>query len=291
MKRLIFMLVASVLILSSCSFVTDVQDTTVPSPYATDVNGEFVPIHKDVEESELNPRLFTKDENGRMKYSDSAFSVITGIDVSVFQGDINWDAVKADGIEFVMLRIGFRGYGSKGIMEVDDSFIQNYENAKKSGLDVGVYFYSQAITPEEAIEEAEFVIEALGDHQLDYPVVYDWEYVDYAEARTNGMSSEQITQCAKAFCDRIILSGREVMIYFNCEIGYFEYDLTQLKDIDFWLAEYSDYPTFIYKFNMWQYTDSGKVAGIESDVDLNVFIVPNGENSANLSDETYDLYG
>ncbi len=292
MKRIIALLLISVLFLSGCSFFPLGAEITTAEPiYATDVNGEFVPIHKDVEESKLDPKLFIKDDNGRMIYADSSFSVVTGIDVSVFQGDIDWNRVKEDGIDFVMLRAGFRGYGSKGIMEEDGKFRENYNNAKKAGIDVGAYFYSQAINESEAREEARFVLDIVKDMQLDYPIAYDWEYVDYAQARTDNMTSEEITLCAKAFCEEIKSSGRDVIIYFNREIGYFEYDLNTLKDIDFWLAEYSDYPTFIYKFIMWQYTDKGVVDGIEAGVDMNVFVFPSTVSADNTVEASYEAYG
>ena len=110
--------------------------------------------------------------------------------------------------------------------------------------DIGVYFYSQAVNTQEAVEEAQFVLEALGDLELSYPVAYDWEYVDAEEARTKDMTSEQITECAKAFCEEIEKAGRRAIVYFNCEIGYFEFDLKALESYDFWLAEYEKYPSF-----------------------------------------------
>lgn len=292
MKKLIIVVLVSVFLFSSCSFLGVRQETTTAEPiYATDVNGEYVPIHKDVEESILDPMQFQLDENGRMQYNDAEFTVVNGIDVSVFQGEIDWNRVKSDGIDFVMLRVGFRGYGSKGVMEEDGNFRENYLNAKNAGLDVGVYFYSQAINETEAREEARFVLEILKDIKLDYPVAYDWEYVDYAEARTDNMSSEEITLCAKAFCEEIKAAGREVIIYFNREIGYFEYDLNTLKDIDFWLAEYSHYPTFIYKFSMWQYTDKGTVDGINSDVDLNICVFPVNSAEEITSENSFETFG
>ena len=112
------------------------------------------------------------------------------------------------------------------------------------------------------------------------------EYVDNPDARTADMSSQQITECAANFCDEIEKSGREVMIYFNREIGYFEYDLAGISGYDFWLAEYCEYPTFIYKFNMWQYTDSGTVNGINSSVDMNIYFPPEG-----IADENITQYG
>ncbi len=275
MKKLFFLIIAISIMLSGCSFIfTGNPVTEYESPYATDINGEFVPVHDDVDESVLDPKLFYADENGRMSYRDEARTYLTGIDVSVFQGNIDWEEVAADGIDFAILRIGYRGYGSKGIMGIDDNFYKNYDGAVDAGLKVGVYFYSQAMNAEEAREEARYVLSALGERELQMPVVYDWEYVDNAEARTADMTSEQITECAVNFCNEIEQSGREVMIYFNREIGYFEYDLTSISGYDFWLAEYSEYPSFIYKFNMWQYTDSGTVKGISSTVDMNIYFPP-----------------
>ena len=284
MKKLIVLLVSISIILSGCAFI--VPDEPGSSPYATDINGDFVPVHDDVDENMLDPKLFYSDENGRMRYADESRAFLTGIDVSVFQGNINWEEVAADGIDFVILRIGYRGYGTKGIMGIDDNFYKNYDGAVNAGLKVGAYFYSQATNAEEAREEARYVLSALGDRELQMPVVYDWEYVDNAEARTANMTSEQITECAVNFCNEIELSGRDVMIYFNREIGYFEYDLACISGYDFWLAEYSEYPTFIYKFNMWQYTDCGTVNGIGSRVDLNIYFPPEEQ-----SDESTSHYG
>lgn len=287
MKKILILIVAITIMLSGCSFILlDEPGTEYKSPYATDINGELVPVHDDVDESILDPTLFYADESGRMKYADATRTALTGIDVSVFQGDVDWEAVAADGIDFVILRIGYRGYGSKGIMGIDDNFYKNYDGAVNAGLKVGAYFYSQATNAEEAREEARYVLSALGDRELQMPVVYDWEYVDNAEARTADMTSAQITECAVNFCNEIELSGREVMIYFNREIGYFEYDLALINGYDFWLAEYCEYPTFIYKFNMWQYTDSGSVNGINGNVDMNIYFP--SEKSA---DENITQYG
>lgn len=248
-------------------------ETEYEFPYATNINGEFVPKHENVDESPLDPTLFSLDENGRMIYADDSHTLIHGIDVSVFQGDIDWNAVKNDGIDFAILRVGYRGYGSKGIMEIDENFYKNYNGAINAGLDVGVYFYSQAVNADEAREEARYVLDAVEDCVLTYPIVYDWEYVNNDSARTKDMTSEQITVCAEAFCNEIELAGYNTVIYFNCEIGYFEYDLSKLNTYDFWLAEYNSYPTFLYDYKMWQYSEKGTVAGIDGPCDLNVSFV------------------
>ena len=247
------------------------KETTEPK--VTDISGRVIPNHTDVAKSALSPDGFARDERGRIKYSDSTVSTYTGIDVSVFQGDIDWDAVKNDGIDFVMLRAGFRGYGAKGIMGEDANFHKNYEGAKKAGLKVGVYFFSQALNETEAREEAEFVLNAIKEYPIDYPVAFDWEFVRNDDARTNGMSSESVTACAKAFCEVIAQAGYTPLIYFNCETGYFNSDLSLVKDVGFWLAEYYDTPSFYYNYKMWQYTKTGTVAGINGAVDLNISVV------------------
>ena len=278
--KIIAVLTAALLVCTVCAFgayrvVKRLNSSTgiTTEPPVTDISGRIIPNHTDIAKSVLSPEFFVRDGKGRMTYSDPAVKTYTGIDVSVFQGDIDWDAVKNDGIDFVMLRVGYRGYGQKGIMGKDDKFDSNYEGAKKAGLKVGAYFFSQAANESEAREEAAFVLDAVRDCPLDYPIAYDWEFVDNGEARTNGMTSEDITVCAKAFCEAIKSAGKVPVIYFNCETGYFNYDLPQVKDYDFWLAEYYDTPSFYYNYKMWQYSKTGSVDGISGDVDMNISIV------------------
>ena len=278
--KIIAVLTAALLVCTACAFgayrvVKRLNSSTgiTTEPPVTDISGRIIPNHTDIAKSVLSPEFFVRDGNGRMTYSDSSVKTYTGIDVSVFQGDIDWDAVKNDGIDFVMLRVGYRGYGQKGIMGKDDKFDSNYEGAKKAGLKVGAYFFSQATNESEAREEAAFVLDAVRDCPLDYPIAYDWEFVDNDEARTNGMTSEDITVCAKAFCEAIKSAGKVPVIYFNCETGYFNYDLPQVKDYGFWLAEYYDTPSFYYNYKMWQYSKTGSVDGISGDVDMNISIV------------------
>lgn len=278
--KIIAVLTAALLVCTVCAFgayrvVKRLNSSTgiTTEPPVTDISGRIIPNHTDIAKSVLSPEFFVRDGKGRMTYSDPAVKTYTGIDVSVFQGDIDWDAVKNDGIDFVMLRVGYRGYGQKGIMGKDDKFDSNYEGAKKAGLKVGAYFFSQATNESEAREEAAFVLDAVRDCPLDYPIAYDWEFVDNGEARTNGMTSEDITVCAKAFCEAIKSAGKVPVIYFNCETGYFNYDLPQVKDYGFWLAEYYDTPSFYYNYKMWQYSKTGSVDGISGDVDMNISIV------------------
>jgi GH25 family lysozyme M1 (1,4-beta-N-acetylmuramidase) len=193
-----------------------------------------------------------------------------GIDVSYYQGEIDWKKVKASGIEFAMIRLGYRGYGEEGKLVEDKMAFRNIEGALDAGLQVGIYFFSQAITVEEALEEAEFVLKRIKVYDITMPVVYDWEYIS-EEARTAKMDRRTLTDCYKAFCGRIAEAGYTPMAYFNTYQSRHLMFLHELEDFPFWLALYSDRMTFPYRFEMWQYTDSGIVPGIEGKVDINLY--------------------
>lgn len=273
-KTAIIMLCMVLICLTACHKAPpEVESTSAPAPvYYEDVNGDLVPAFEGVDASSLDAKLFREDENGRMVYDDDSVELLTGIDVSVFQGDINWEKVADDGIDFVILRCGGRGYGSKGEMYEDSKFEENYKDAVAAGLDVGAYFFSQAISTDEAVEEAKFVLDIIKDKELAFPVVFDWEHMDNEDARTNEINGEQVTQFANAFCETIRQAGFEPMIYLNCEFGYFKYDIAAVKDIDFWFAEYSEKPSYYYNYKIWQYSKNGNVAGIDGSVDMNVAI-------------------
>ena len=213
--------------------------------------------------------LFSLDSRGRMTYNDSSIATRTGIDVSEHQYDIDWAAVAADGIDFAIIRLGYRGSTAGGLYE-DGYFQQNIQGALANGLDVGVYFYSQAISVEEAREEAAFVLERLEPYQITYPVVFDWEIVGEDEARTYTVGRRTLADCAAAFCQDIQDAGYDTMIYFTQYLGYRKYMLRTLTEHGFWYAEYEPQPRFAYDFDMWQYTCYGQVDGIEGEVDLNI---------------------
>ena len=193
-----------------------------------------------------------------------------GIDVSSHQKQIDWQQVAGAGIEFVFIRVGYRGYES-GLLNLDEMAQQNYAGAKAAGLRVGAYFFSQALNEQEAIEEAEFVLEQISTWQLDMPVVFDWEFLQ-EDARTNGMTGEEITACIHAFNQKITDAGYSPMVYFNPHMASNTLDLEQLVEYPFWLAMYSDRMTFDYQVAMWQYTSEGTVPGIEGDVDINLWL-------------------
>ena len=207
------------------------------------------------------------EENGFIHCSASDNAAI-GIDVSAHQGEIDWQAVANAGVEFAMIRVGYRGYGTGEILE-DPMYYTNIEGALNAGLDVGVYFYSQAISVEEAREEAQFVLDRLGGYHITYPVVFDWEQSSEQE-RTANMDNDTLTKCTIAFCDTMEAYGYQPGFYFNQYFGYQRFDLQQLQDYIFWLAEYNTHQSFLYQVHLWQYTDSGSVPGISTAVDLNL---------------------
>jgi GH25 family lysozyme M1 (1,4-beta-N-acetylmuramidase) len=173
-------------------------------------------------------------------------------------------------VDFAIIRLGYRGY-TQGAIQTDSCFYQNIQGALDAGLDVGVYFFSQAITPEEARQEADYVLSLLESYPITCPVVYDWEPITFAEgARTDQLENEVLTQCAAAFCQQIAQAGYTPAVYFNQEMGYFSFDLKELSPFQFWLAEYDSYPSFYYGFTMWQYTHEGRVDGIQTPVDWNL---------------------
>jgi len=195
---------------------------------------------------------------------------IAGIDVSSWQYDIDWQAVADAGAEFAIIRIGYRGSES-GKLNPDKYAQKNLEGAAAAGLDIGVYFFSQALTREEAEEEAYYVLEVIKDHNITMPVVFDWEKVHGEASRSENMDRRTLTDCAKTFLETIELSGYNAMVYFNPHQSRNLYYLSELKEYDFWLASYTDRMDFPYKVDMWQYTDQGRIPGIETDCDFNVY--------------------
>ena len=224
---------------------------------------------KGVDRNRYDPQAFTQEENGWITYEKNGRKALTGIDVSVYQGDIDWEAVAQSGVEFAIIRLGYRGY-SQGAIQLDRNFEQNMRGALEAGLDVGVYFFSQATTVLEAEEEADFVLENLRGYPITFPVVFDWEFVTADQARTHEMEGEALTDCALAFCELVATAGYTPMVYFNQDIGYFYYQLDELDQYPFWLAEYDSKPDFFYDFEIWQYIHTGTVPGIQGSVDLNL---------------------
>lgn len=193
-----------------------------------------------------------------------------GVDVSAFQRDIDWQQVKNSGIQFAMLRLGYRGYESGKLVE-DEYIQQNLEATREVGMPIGAYFFSQALTIREVDEEIEFMLKVLGDYELHMPIVLDWE-IPTPEARTAQMDARTLTALQEYFCKTMTEMGYTPMVYFNWHQSNTLLYLNELEAYPFWLALYSDRMTYPYHVEMWQYTASGRVPGIQGDVDINVYM-------------------
>lgn len=214
------------------------------------------------------------DSNGIFKnYTEADGSVKkVGIDVSEHQGGIDWERV-AGAVDFAFIRLGYRGYIS-GTIAMDAYYSSNMQGAAANGVPVGVYFYSQAVTYDEGVEEANYVLSQLGDYSLAYPIVLDREDPMEEDARTNNLSVEEHTQAALGFLETIAASGHPVMMY-TYRMYYSLYvDLERIYQYPIWYAQYADEPDWPYEFSIWQYTESGEVPGIAGYVDLNLEMMP-----------------
>lgn len=237
--------------------------------------GEVVIPDFDIPDNKLKMDGFTTGAEGYLEYEGA----VLGVDVSEFQGEVDWYAVKAAGIEFAILRAGYRGM-TQGLLKEDQYFQENLSGAANAGLKLGVYFFSQAVTAEEARAEAEFVVECLDGADLSYPIIFDWEDPVPSEElpantlRAYGATGETVSQCALAFCQAVKKAGYTPCVYFNKHQSYYFYDLELVKDYDFWYAEYNPRPACCYGFRMWQYSDAGSVPGIETTVDMNLCFEP-----------------
>lgn len=215
---------------------------------------------------------FQLDDDGYMRYSDDNIkNAKLGIDVSGHQGTIDWDQVKEAGIQFAMIRLGYRGY-TQGGLALDDNYVTNIETALESKMPVGVYFYTQAVSYEEGVEEAQYVLKNIADYKISYPVVIDTEKMEADGARANDISNEERTDAIVGFCDTIKDAGYTPMIYANRNWYAQNLDMDRLGDYQLWLAQYSNVPDFPYLFTGWQYTSEGSVPGISGSVDIDVWM-------------------
>ena len=213
--------------------------------------------------------------NGEISYLGNDYIVTRGIDVSEHQYDIDWQQVAASGVDYAYIRVGRRGYTEGGLFE-DPWFRKNIEGALANGLDVGVYMFSQAITVAEAMEEARFVLDRIGGYRISLPIVFDWEKInDDPTARTASLEMQGRTDCAVAFCETVRNAGYTPCVYFNRNLGYYGYDLTRLTPYEFWFSlPESGFPNFYYDVDMWQYSFTENVPGINIPTDMNLRFVP-----------------
>lgn len=264
----VLLLGAAILFMTRCS--SDGQESTG--------GGESTSMTTLSTEATLPPLADNPYNAGDFAYRNGYLTCLAGesmlgVDVSSHQGSIDWAAVAATDVGFAMVRIGYRGYEYGNICE-DTMWTTNVAGARDNGLLVGIYFFSQAVNEEEALEEARFVLDLLDGMALDLPIVFDWEPISDT-ARTANVDAETLNACATAFCDAIADAGYTPMVYFNTDLSTRLLDLQQMQQngCSFWLAMYSDRMTFPYQIHMWQYSDGGTVAGIDGDVDLNLYFI------------------
>lgn len=215
--------------------------------------------------------LFVLDGKTYLAESSGAIlnRLLYGVDVSVFQGTIDWEAVRASGMEFAIIRVGGR-YGKSGALYADDKFLQNIAGAKRAGLKVGVYFFSQAITEGEAREEVDYTLSRLSGYALDLPVVIDTEYLE--NARANSMSAAQRTAVIKEFCRYTAERGYTPMIYASTSWLNNNMNMSQLSEYLVWVAQWKvSAPTYQGAYICWQNSSAGSCGGIQGRVDTNIW--------------------
>lgn len=204
-------------------------------------------------------------------YDDDNYTSLSGIDLSEHNGEVDFEKIKERGIDFVYLRIGWRGY-SEGLLYTDNRFEEYYDGAVKNNLKVGVYFFSQAISEEEAKEEAELVLKTLNGRHIDLPIAYDFEIIDYDKARSDNISREQCTKNTLAFL-QTVEKKYGAILYGNNEMFTEYLSMSELNDYPLWFAQYYKKPETIYPIFIWQYSESGKIEGINTYTDLNIMFV------------------
>lgn len=238
-----------------------------------DENGyHFVPISETIEKHRINCSNFTVSENGVITYTEQGEPrALMGIDVSQHQGEIDWEQVASSDVEFAMIRAGIRGYET-GALVTDSYFETNMQGALDNGIEVGVYFFTQAVSEEEAVEEARYVLDLIAPYQVSYPVVIDVEN-PAGNARANVLTQAERTDVIRTFCDTIAAAGYTPMIYGNTHSLFGMLDIEQIQQYEIWHAFYNNYVYYPYRLKMWQYTASGQVPGISGTVDLNLWFL------------------
>jgi len=243
-----------------------------PDQFVYTVGGRyyFTPINYDLKQNKLENTNFVQQDNGEIVYKENG-TIIShkGIDASKYQGTIDFSKVKNSGVEYAMLRVGYRGY-TAGSINKDTSFDTYVKDAIRNDISVGVYFFSQATSTAEAEEEADYVIKQISPYNITYPVVIDIEEITEDTARQESLTNEQLTNVVIAFCEKIKAAGYTPMIYANMRYFAGKLQMERLENYEKWYAFYADVPYMPYEFSMWQYSDSGSIDGISGKVDLDI---------------------
>lgn len=228
--------------------------------------------------------------NNTPVYTGTDFTIRRGFDVSEFQYEIDWSKLTDLGFDFAYLRIGRRGSTEGGIFD-DIYFERNYEGARNCGFNIGVYFFSQATSVDEAVEEANWVIEKLrgGGYSVDLPIAFDWEEQKDSDSRTLNLPGGTVTDCAVAFCDTVRQAGYDAAVYYNRIPGYYTFDVSRLQGYTNWFAlpctpPDVTFPSFYYHIDMWQYSTTATLPGIPTETDLDYIFVPVQNNQEQIAE-------
>lgn len=255
--------VVALLIQAVVTKETYVYDPTTDVPYVEDtrIYGKY-------------DMTLLQNDNGLYHYEDDQYTSVIGVDVSVHNKEIDWAALSKAGVRFAMIRVGFRGY-TEGYIQEDEYFERNVQAALDNGIQVGVYFFSQAINEDEAAEEAKYVIEKIHSYPITWPVAYDYElYPQETGARGNAITMDQRTRCANVFLENIRNAGYTPMIYASTDTYDQLFYPDYLSEYAFWVAQYNTVCTYRYEYSMWQYSDQGGVQGIPQGMDLDIAFLP-----------------
>lgn len=237
----------------------------------TGANWEWIYPAEGVAVSDFTQDDFATNADGLPEYTGDAYDTRLGVDVSFYQGEIDWEAVAADGVEFAMIRCGYRGSES-GTIVVDEQFENNIEGALAAGLDVGVYFFSQSTGAIEAAEEANFVLDLISGYDITMPVAFDWEPLE--GSRAEDIDRSELTASAVVFCEMVKDAGYTPCVYLYRYTGYYEYMMERLADYELWVGALGSWPDFYYRHMLWQFSMTGRVDGIDADVDLDYQFIP-----------------
>ena len=237
----------------------------------TGANWEWIYPAEGVAVSDFTQDDFATNADGLPEYTGDAYDTRLGVDVSFYQGEIDWEAVAADGVEFAMIRCGYRGSES-GTIVVDEQFENNINGALAAGLDVGVYFFSQSTGAIEAAEEANFVLDLISGYDITMPVAFDWEPLE--GSRAEDIDRSELTASAVVFCEMVKDAGYTPCVYLYRYTGYYEYMMERLADYELWVGALGSWPDFYYRHMLWQFSMTGRVEGIDADVDLDYQFIP-----------------
>ncbi|MCR5238042.1 MAG: glycoside hydrolase family 25 protein [Lachnospiraceae bacterium] len=237
----------------------------------------YVSVNALIPKNDLINEDFSMVSGNRLVYSQSGHNVSHfGIDVSKYNGTISWNSVKKQGVEFALIRVGARGYSSGNIV-LDEKLQENIKGCRENGIDVGVYFFSQAINTNEAIEEASYCVASLSGNAIRYPIIFDSEKVLNDSYRTENLSSTERTEIFKAFAEVVKAYGYTPMFAGTKEQLARNVDLVNMKEYDIWLLDTGEKTDYPYRYSIRQYSDKGKINGIDGDVDLNICLISYAE--------------